>query len=98
MFDLSSIYVIPLSVIVIISLGNALLGRWLAVQKGRDASTWFCLCLFFGIFALLVLGFAPQKIIKKNYSSMSATLKCPKCNIENMSYRETCKECGHRLG
>jgi hypothetical protein len=33
---------------------------WLAGEKGRSGFNWFCLGAFFGIFALLVVGFAPS--------------------------------------
>jgi len=86
-------------------LGQAFLGRWLANEKCRDQGTWFWLCLFFGIPALLALGFSPtidirkiaQKIEASNSYDMSVMWKCPKCNMENPNNLYVCKTCGYKL-
>ena len=86
-------------------LGRAYLGRWLASEKGRSQTAWFWLCLFFGIFAIIVLGFAPLNAVKKTIPQraesrnpdMSVTWKCPKCSTENANDSYSCKSCGYRL-
>ena len=80
MLDFNSIgityFLIPLAIIVIMVLGNAFLGCWLAGKKGYSQVAWFYLCFFLGIFALLVLGFAPPKS-KKQIQQNQETPKSP---------------------
>jgi len=97
------------TVIALIYLANVLvqafLGRWLANEKGRSSDAWFLLCLFFGIPALIALGFSPNidirridhKIERANNPDMSVTWKCPKCNTENQNNLYICNGCGYKI-
>ena len=75
-------------------LSRAFLGCWLAAKKGYSQAAWFFLCFFFGLFALLVLGFVPQNTMKETNFNMTNIWKCPKCKIENTKDTFTCKNCG----
>ena len=105
MISFNIIYFIPLVSLVIMILGNAFLGRWLANQKGRDSGTWFWLCLFFGVSALLVLGLSQSVDLKKaskkteepNNTKIAATWECPKCNSKNNNISYLCLGCGYNF-
>ncbi|MDR1839288.1 MAG: hypothetical protein LBQ93_06895 [Treponema sp.] len=62
---ISSSWIVPIIIFSIILLSNAYFGYWLAGKKGYSQIAWFCLCFFFGIGALLTLGFAPLNNNKK---------------------------------
>ncbi|MDR3356391.1 MAG: SH3 domain-containing protein [Spirochaetaceae bacterium] len=51
-------------IIVLYLLISPIFCAWLASQKGYSTGAWFGLGLFFGIFALLAIGFAPVKTAK----------------------------------
>ena len=101
----TTVVIICVVIFVAAVLGRAFLGSWLAVKKGYSQTVWFYLCFFFGIFALLVLGFAPSNAIKKPVQQktelrnpdMSVRWKCPKCGIENPNNLYTCTGCGYKL-
>ncbi|MCL2175015.1 MAG: hypothetical protein FWB73_03110 [Treponema sp.] len=101
----TTIVIICVVIFTAIVLGRAFLGSWLANEKGRSSGTWFWLCLFFGIPALIALGFSQDidirkiahKIERANNPDMSVTWKCPKCGIENPNNLYTCSGCGYKL-
>lgn len=57
-------------------LGCSLFSAWLAYQKGYSGASWFFLGLFFGVFALITIGFAPIKIPQvKKEEQVADTIK-----------------------
>ena len=98
----SIIYTVIFLIYLTAILGQAFIGRWLANEKGRPSSTWFWLCLFFGIPALIALGFSQNKDIRKithkiekaNNPDMPITWVCPKCYTENQNNLSKCGGCG----
>jgi hypothetical protein len=61
----SILTVVIIIIITVAVLSRAFLGCWLAAKKGYSQVVWFYLCFFFGIFALLALGFVPLNANKK---------------------------------
>jgi hypothetical protein len=55
-------YIITVAVIfALCGIVTGIFSGWLASAKGHDGAAWFFLGLFFGVIALLAIGFAPVK-------------------------------------
>jgi len=100
----NSIY-IPIAVIVLIVyiFSTAFFTGWLAGEKGYGTVAWGVLGFFFGLVALLTIGFAPN-LIKSEQSNIKYYVKkeekkwkCPKCNNENPNSTYQCENCGYKL-
>jgi hypothetical protein len=52
-------FVFWIVIIIIYALISSIFSAWLASEKGYSGISWFLLGLFFGIIALITIGFAP---------------------------------------
>ena len=79
-----------------------LLGGWVATQKGYSSTSWFLLCFFFSVFALIAICGAPINPTKRSINYEKAeysnlTWKCPKCNNKNPNNTFKCEKCNYSL-
>jgi hypothetical protein len=82
---------LPLAAVLIIwSLGPAILAAWLAGTKGRDGLAWFCAAILFGWLALLAIGLSDP-------ASRSSHGRCPSCGEHLDDAAIVCRCCGYRL-
>ena len=91
--------VLGVVVSIIYLLATAFFTNWLAEQKGYNNILWGTLGFFFGIAALLTIGFA-QKMnlnVNRNVENIAKNWNCPKCNNENSNSTYQCKNCGYKL-
>ncbi|MDR3147298.1 MAG: hypothetical protein LBU00_02845 [Treponema sp.] len=81
------------SIFFYLTLVNALLGRWLAKEKGYSSAVWFWLCFFFGVLALITIAGSPSK----SESNNSSYWRCKFCGTQNSSSVSYCKKCGKKI-
>lgn len=79
-----------LAVLIVWSLGPAILAGWLAGTKGRDEVVWFCAAFIFGWLALLAVGLSEP-------ASGSGLGSCPSCGEQLHGGAVVCRYCGYRL-
>ena len=95
--------VLGVIIFIVYLFSTAFFTGWLAKKKGYSGGLWGILGFFFGIFALLTIGFAPINTISKNYigsgkfENNNKRWKCPKCNSDNPNSTYQCGSCGYKL-
>ena len=83
--------IVGIIIIIIYALSTAFLGQWLAEKKGYSKTSWFWICLFFGILGLIAIAGAP---IAKNSRYKSELVNEIQCKEELKPGEEKCPHCG----
>lgn len=70
----------------------AVVGAWLATKKGRNAGSWFLICLITGFVGVIVLAFMSDAA---SAPAEDDTKDCPRCAEKIKAKALVCRFCGH---